>query len=69
MIIGGDVSGTALSETGATGLLATASLSPGAPLCQLIAPGHSSDGLEVVLKGGQMGTTSTIVELRDGTSR
>ncbi len=53
---GGDTSGYALTALEAEALSAVAPLAPGAPMCRI----HSSrapdiDGLEVTLKGGQMG--------------
>jgi uncharacterized protein YgbK (DUF1537 family) len=32
-----------------------ARLTPGAPLCRVVAPGSDVDGREVVFKGGQVG--------------
>jgi uncharacterized protein YgbK (DUF1537 family) len=54
-ICGGDTSSHAVRQLGLDALTFAALLSPGAPLCR----GHSADatvnGLELVLKGGQMG--------------
>jgi uncharacterized protein YgbK (DUF1537 family) len=40
--------------------------SPGSPLCVAHAPGAAQDGLEVALKGGQIGEDDYFVRLRDG---
>lgn len=55
-VAGGDTSGHAMTALGATALSALAPLAPGAPLCQVHSENGEIDGLEVTLKGGQMGT-------------
>ncbi|WP_075219145.1 four-carbon acid sugar kinase family protein [Acuticoccus yangtzensis] len=55
VISGGDTSGYATSELGVTALSAVAPLAPGAPLCRTHADDPAFDGLELALKGGQMG--------------
>ena len=53
---GGDTSGHALTALGAEALSAVAPLAPGAPVCRLHTSADAAiDGLEVILKGGQMG--------------
>lgn len=64
---GGDTSGYALSALHAEALSAVAPLAPGAPLCRI----HSSqapkiDGLEVTLKGGQMGAPDFFIHAKIG---
>ena len=55
-IAGGDTSGHVLNSLGAQALSAVAPLAPGAPLCRLHTNNDAEiDGLEVTLKGGQMG--------------
>ena len=55
-IAGGDTSGRVLSSVGAQALSAVAPISPGAPLCRLHTNNDAEiDGLEMTLKGGQMG--------------
>ena len=55
-VAGGDTSGHVLSSLGAQALSAVAPLAPGAPLCRLHTNNDPEiDGLEVTLKGGQMG--------------
>lgn len=64
---GGDTSGHALTALQAEALSAVAPLAPGAPLCRI----HSArapkiDGLEVTLKGGQMGATGFFIHAKTG---
>jgi len=64
---GGDTSGHALTAMRAQALSAVAPLAPGAPLCRV----HSTlapdiDGLEVTLKGGQMGTAEFFIQTKTG---
>jgi uncharacterized protein YgbK (DUF1537 family) len=56
-VAGGDSSGAVTSALGGEALTVAAPLVPGAPLCRLHAqPGRAArEGLEIVLKGGQMG--------------
>jgi uncharacterized protein YgbK (DUF1537 family) len=64
---GGDTSGHALTALGAQALSAVAPLAPGAPVCRL----HTDvdaviDGLEVTLKGGQMGEPAFFLQAKGG---
>ncbi len=64
---GGDTSGFALTALEAEALSAVAPLAPGAPLCRV----HSRkapqiDGLEVTLKGGQMGAPDFFIHAKTG---
>ncbi len=54
-IAGGDTSSFAARALGIEALEMASSLTPGAPLCRVIAPGSPADGLEIVFKGGQVG--------------
>lgn len=54
-VAGGDTSGHAMTALGVTALEAVAPLAPGAPLCRVASDSKEIDGLEVTLKGGQMG--------------
>ena len=54
VIAGGDTSGYAVQQLGVFALTALAPTFPGAPLCRVHADNHL-DGLELALKGGQMG--------------
>ncbi|GJM36823.1 MAG: hypothetical protein DHS20C19_01900 [Acidimicrobiales bacterium] len=55
VIAGGDTSGHAMTALGADALSVIAPLSPGVPLCRVHSDNRDVDGLEVALKGGQMG--------------
>lgn len=55
IISGGDTSGQAASRLGIDALTAIAPLAPGAPLCRAHSADPAIDGLEIVLKGGQIG--------------
>ncbi len=66
IIAGGDTASHAMSPLGATALTFAAPLTPGAPLCRLHAPGSALDGLQVVLKGGQIGPEDFFARVRDG---
>ncbi|MFO1151876.1 MAG: four-carbon acid sugar kinase family protein [Alsobacter sp.] len=66
-IAGGDTSGHALTALGAEALSPVAPLAPGAPLCRLHAGDPAIDGLEVTLKGGQMGQPDFFLRARSGT--
>lgn len=55
IIAGGDTSTHAVRKLGLDALTFAAPLTPGAPLCRCHASGSPLDGLELVLKGGQIG--------------
>lgn len=63
-IAGGDTSGHAMHALSATALSAVAPLAPGAPLCRVHAKDTDMDGLEVTLKGGQMGDRDFFLQTR-----
>lgn len=65
-VAGGDSSGAVASALGIRALTMQARLVPGAPLCRAWAEGTSRDGLEVVLKGGQIGAADFFGRVRDG---
>ncbi|MGL4325514.1 MAG: four-carbon acid sugar kinase family protein [Beijerinckiaceae bacterium] len=66
VIAGGDSSGAAMGEMGIHALSALAPLSAGAPLCRAHADDPRLDGLELCLKGGQMGGPDFFMRARDG---
>jgi 3-oxoisoapionate kinase len=66
LIAGGDTSTHAVKKLGLSALTFVAPLTPGAPLCRGHAPGSPFDGLELVLKGGQIGPDDFFVRVRDG---
>ena len=55
VLAGGDSSSHAFSQLGIEALEVAAPLAPGAPLCRAHADDPRLDGLEIVLKGGQVG--------------
>lgn len=55
VLAGGDSSSHAMSAMGVTALGVAATLVPGAPLCRIYAAGKPIDGVEICLKGGQVG--------------
>ena len=55
VVAGGDSSGEVASALGIDALTVAAGLTPGAPLCRAWSAHPGRDGLEIVLKGGQMG--------------
>ncbi len=55
-VAGGDTSSHAIPVLDAEALEAIAPIGPGAPLCRLYSGRERFDGLEVALKGGQIGT-------------
>ncbi len=68
-VAGGDSSGDVASELGIHALTVAASLAPGAPLCRAWSDDPRRDGLEIVLKGGQMGGPDFFAAVRDGAAR
>lgn len=66
MVAGGDSSGEVMEALNAFALDIAAGLAPGAPLCRAWSDDPLYDGLEVVLKGGQMGPTDFFTTVRDG---
>ncbi len=65
VISGGDTSGYATQQLGIFALTALAPTIPGASLFKAHAEGNM-DGLEIALKGGQMGSTDYFARIRDG---
>ena len=65
-IAGGDTSGHAITALDAKALRAIAPLAPGAPLCAIYSDNADVDGLEVTLKGGQMGTPDFFLRAKGG---
>jgi uncharacterized protein YgbK (DUF1537 family) len=65
-VAGGDSSGEVASTLGIDALSVAAGLAPGAPLCRAWSKSAERDGLEIVLKGGQMGGASFFGVVREG---
>jgi len=63
---GGDSSGEVASALDIAALSVVAGLAPGAPLCRVWSDRRERDGLEIVLKGGQMGAPSFFADARAG---
>ena len=55
VLCGGDTSSHAMQQLPIRALTWAAPIAPGAPLCMAHAPGTEFDGVEFVLKGGQVG--------------
>jgi uncharacterized protein YgbK (DUF1537 family) len=66
VISGGDTSGRAASMLGIDALTAIAPLAPGSPLCRAHSLRSDRDGLEIALKGGQVGTPEFFVAAKRG---
>ncbi|RRI06476.1 four-carbon acid sugar kinase family protein [Mesorhizobium tamadayense] len=68
IIAGGDTSSHALGQMGVDALTVRMPLpaSPGSPLCVAHSSFEAIDGLEVALKGGQVGTDRYFSAIRDG---
>jgi uncharacterized protein YgbK (DUF1537 family) len=65
-VSGGDTSGFATRALGAYALEAIAPLAPGAPLCRVFSTDPKVDGIEIALKGGQMGKADFFGSVRAG---
>lgn len=68
IIAGGDSSSHALSQLEIYALTTRLPLpaTPGSPLCSALSAVPSLDGIEIALKGGQVGADDYFVQLRDG---
>jgi len=66
LITGGDTSTHAVKQLNLNAMTFAAPLVPGVPLCRSHAPGSELDGLELALKGGQMGSDEFFAQVRDG---
>jgi uncharacterized protein YgbK (DUF1537 family) len=62
-LAGGDTSSLAVQSWGARALTFSYALSAGVAVCRVHAPGHPTDGVELMLKGGQMGPPSLFHDL------
>lgn len=66
VISGGDTSGHALNQCGIHALTALAPTIPGAAIFRAYSDDPAFDGLQIALKGGQMGTREYFGQIRDG---
>jgi uncharacterized protein YgbK (DUF1537 family) len=63
---GGDTSSAAARALGVESVAVSVSAVPGAPLCDVRAPGRNLGGREVLFKGGGLGEDALFGRLRDG---
>jgi uncharacterized protein YgbK (DUF1537 family) len=66
LISGGDTSGHAVRALGIDALVALAPLGPGSALSRAFAADPRMDGIEIALKGGQMGSLDFFGMVRAG---
>jgi uncharacterized protein YgbK (DUF1537 family) len=66
VISGGDTSGHAAAMLGIDALTAIAPVAPGSPLCRAHAVDPARDGLQIALKGGQVGGDDFFCAVREG---
>jgi uncharacterized protein YgbK (DUF1537 family) len=66
LLCGGDTSSHAVQQLGAYALTWAGPLAPGAPLCRAHAEDPAIDGLELVLKGGQIGEADFFSRVKAG---
>jgi uncharacterized protein YgbK (DUF1537 family) len=66
VVAGGDSAGAVASALDIAALGVDAGLAPGAPLCRAWSDRPARDGLQVVLKGGQMGSVAFFGAVREG---
>jgi uncharacterized protein YgbK (DUF1537 family) len=66
VIAGGDTSSHAASQLGIHALTFAAPMAPGAPLCRAHSNERTMDGLELVLKGGQVGKNDFFRQVLEG---
>lgn len=65
-VAGGDTSSQSVQVLGIDALEVSARLTPGVPLCRILAAGRTLDGVEIALKGGQMGGENFFEAVRSG---
>lgn len=66
VVAGGDSSGAVASHLGVQALTVAAGMAPGVPLCRAWSDNPHRDGLEIALKGGQLGAVSFYGDVRAG---
>ncbi|PUE54403.1 3-oxo-isoapionate kinase OiaK [Limnohabitans parvus] len=66
VVAGGDSSGAVASHLGVQALTVCAGMAPGVPLCRVWSDNPHRDGLEMALKGGQLGAPSFYGDVRAG---
>ena len=66
VVAGGDSSGAVASHLGVQAFTVAAGMAPGVPLCRAWSDNPRRDGLEIALKGGQLGAVSFYGDVRAG---
>jgi 3-oxoisoapionate kinase len=66
VLAGGDSSSHAVSNMGIEALTFSCPLTPGAPLCRIHSRDGSTDGVEILLKGGQVGKVNFFAQALAG---
>jgi uncharacterized protein YgbK (DUF1537 family) len=66
VVAGGDSSGAVASHLGIQAFTVAAGMAPGVPLCRAWSNDARRDGLEIALKGGQLGLPSFYGDVRAG---
>ncbi|MGF6441322.1 3-oxo-isoapionate kinase OiaK [Paraburkholderia youngii] len=66
VVAGGDSSGEVASRLGISALSVAAGMAPGSPLCRAWSNDPARDGLQIALKGGQVGAASFFGSVRAG---
>ena len=66
VVAGGDSSGAVASHLGVQAFTVAAGMAPGVPLCRAWSDNPRRDGLEIALKGGQLGAASFYGDVRAG---
>jgi uncharacterized protein YgbK (DUF1537 family) len=66
VVAGGDSSGAVASHLGVQAFTVLAGMAPGVPLCRVWSDNPNRDGLEMALKGGQLGAPSFYGDVRAG---
>jgi uncharacterized protein YgbK (DUF1537 family) len=66
VVAGGDSSGAVGSHLGIRALTVDAGMAPGVPLCRAWSDDPNRDGLQVALKGGQLGAESFYGQVKSG---
>jgi uncharacterized protein YgbK (DUF1537 family) len=66
VLSGGDTSSHAALQLRIDALTSVAKLAPGGPLCRAHSTDPSRNGMEIAMKGGQVGAADYFVTARDG---
>ena len=69
VVAGGDSSGVVASHLGLQALTVAAELTPGVPLCRAWSENPKLDGIEIALKGGQLGAKNFYGQVMAGTNQ